>query len=271
MIKSAIITKRERRFNKRAVLAGVIFIATLLVVGGWFINLKFQPKTGVVAPAALSSPYAYDNPQEPIGTVALTLVYVVPNDANGNSTSGQWEKELGIAAFIDKVVRFYELQLEGRSRIIWRIVPEPVIGNKTSLEYGGSNTNEGNPEALLKLKEEIGDRMQKGEIRPSNFSQEISDDAYSVLAIIFQDVGLAGTEHALLLSDAYLQNEEFRRNGPTLFAHEFGHALGISDFYEYDSALNREYVLNDDIMGAGRWLPIEQTYVSEETKIKMGL
>ena len=110
----------------------------------------------------------------------------------------------------------------------------------------------------------------------------------SVIAILYQGVGSSGTvvtdpgaasqglesvvlednqPQAFLVSSYFFSGSSYRDYGNTIFAHEFGHILGLEDSYD----LKSDKALDDGIMGSGRFRPLSATYLSLENKKKLGL
>jgi M6 family metalloprotease-like protein len=88
------------------------------------------------------------------------------------------------------------------------------------------------------------------------------DDKSNNLALLSE-----GSLPAFLASNYYLTGESYQDYGKTIFAHEFGHTLGLPDSYDLVSNIPS----SDDIMGSGRYRPLSITYLSLEAKEKLGL
>ena len=273
MLKSVIITKKEPRFNKKTRGIATVLATTLLVLGGGW--LLFQ-SNDIPERTFTRAPHFYDNPEIPIATVALTLLYVVPKDETLRISEDQvsnWVSLLDVEKALSEIIRFHELQLEGSSRIVWRAVPRAIIGARTSAEYSDrGDTSGGNPAALLALREELTVRVQHSDIRLPEFAEPLSDDAFPVFVIIFEGVGGVGDQSGgwALLASCYFAKPQQCPNGETVLWHELGHALGIPDAYDH-SVPGPVYILGEDIMGAGRERPLHNTFLSETVKQRMGL
>lgn len=269
-------TKKEHPFAETTLprlLAGVVIVATLLVLGGgWFAFLRpaFTPQSQPVTFIEPPVPHAYDEPNVPIENVALTVVYFISAD-RVNSLSEckteNWIEEFRIEEVIEKISKFHEIQFEGNSKIVWRIVSSVVVGQKTAQEYSGQDTNKGNPRALLSIREELETRITSGDITLPDFSASLPQNAFPVLFILYEDVGASGMKNALLLSCSFMTNPAYHDTGPTILWHELGHALGFPGGPDHDS----QYITNEDIMGGGRDKPIAIAYVSDATKAHFGI
>lgn len=243
--------------------------------------------------AQASSPHLYDNPVRPVSAIKIFAVYFVPRDKI-ELIKEAWGKP--IEDSLKDLQKFHNLQFRGLSKIDYAIYTKPVIGLKESIEYDTENTQGGNPSALLRIAEELDARIFKpsGDLFNAEFAEN-SEGAYPVLAIIYEGVGAAGgvvyesegktvreiaeetglPEELIHIVDVesmdgfFLTNTFFLENKSSIFAHEFYHTLGITDAYVASGSY--DLPIGQDIMGAGRFSPIEKTYFEKNTLKKLGI
>jgi len=243
--------------------------------------------------AQASAPHIYADSEKSIGAIKIFAVYFVPRDKT-EFTKEAWGKP--IEAALEDLKKFHFLQLAGLSDIDYAIYPKPVIGLKEGIEYDTETTQGGNPRALLNISEELENRIFKpdGDLFMRAFVER-KEGEYPVLAIIYEGVGaMGGIVHESELEDKreiakeagvpeelihivdiksvdgfFLTNIFFLENKNSVFTHEFYHTLGIPDAYEtpgfYDIPLGK------DVMGAGRFGPIEKTYIEKNTLQQLGI
>lgn len=220
-----------------------------------------------------------------IGEVNIKAFYFLPQDVS-DKLDANWETELTGA--LGDLRNFYQHQLHNAVRITFDVYPQPVAGLRSSAEYNGENTGGGNPNGLLAVREELLKRVfdPTGDLyRKSNFVEV--QDAYKVMAILYEGVGSSATlfrtgtksinedtyvvedsgPPAFLVSRYYLGEPGFKDYGTTIFAHEFGHTLGLADAYN----LVTSQPFSEDIMGLGRFRPIQHSYLSQDSKKVLGL
>lgn len=242
------------------------------------------------------TPHIYNDPARTILNIKVAAFYFVPQNKIGE-ISDDWLEVLMVS--LEKLKEFHSVQFQQRSGVEYEIYPKPVIGLKDSIEYDTESTQAGNPQALLKISQELESRVFKGNgdlYNPSLFNARAGD--FPVLAIIYEGVGAVGgliydsdlktrkeiakefdlaediihivdIEHFdgfFLVNREFLSREEYKDFGVSIFSHEFYHTLGIPDQYkEYKSIPTSQ-----DIMGSGRFRPIEKTYINRETLKNLG-
>ena len=251
-------------------------------------------------------PYVYPNQDKPrahvykvpdrlIDSVRLRVFYAVPQDKAAQS-KGNWQEI--ISRVFSDVSRFHAIQFRGFSKIDLNIFPEQVLLDHESIFYDSEKTDAGNPHALLAVAKEIEQRIATpgGDLYREEFATR-KDGEYVVMGIIYEGVGASGgliydspletlQEIALQLgvpeslihivdvesSDGFflansncLASSVCGEPGPSLTYHEFAHALGIQDQYEGDHSFS------EDIMGLGRFKPLDSTYIDRSILKEMGV
>ena len=163
---------------------------------------------------------------------------------------------------------FHRVQLRGLSLLTFDIYPEIIVGEQENLTYDTDVTQDGNPAALRAISQELERRVftPAGDLYKDDFARA-KPGAYRVLYIIYEGVGASGSENAAILSRSFLNDPQYAYQGPTYFAHEFYHTLGLPDAYRIPQAIPSD----DDIMGFGRERPLEQSYISEDHLKGLGL
>lgn len=246
-----------------------------------------------------SAPHVYENPERSIEEIKIVAAYFVPRNKS-EEKNDNWQ--IVLQRTLLKLQEFHVLQFQGKSRVAFEIYPEPIIGLKDSIEYDTEITQGGNPRALLKVAEELEDRVfgADGDLFRKNFGK-FGGNVYPVLAIMYEGVGASGgviyeseleaesdiarevnvpesliyivdvtsVDGFFLLNRVFLDDPEYREKGESIFTHEFYHTLGVPDAYEVPGVY--ETPVSQDIMGAGRFRPIEKTYLDKNTLHKFGL
>lgn len=246
--------------------------------------------------AELPIPHAFGDPSRKIPEISIAAFYFVPQN-KANNVAENWKEALEDSLL--KLQKFHSIQFLGRSSMRYDIYETPIIGLHQSIVYDTNDTSEGNPQALKRISEEIQERVfdKTGDLYVPGFGIP-SGSAYPVFAVMYEGVGsiggviyesefeLAGDiakslglpegsifivdiEHAdgfFLVNRLCVTNpDQCDPGGPTLFAHEFYHTIGVPDEYE------GEFQTSADIMGAGRFKAIEETYLNKRIVKKLGL
>ena len=238
------------------------FLITCGLLGIYIIGL---PHVYTAESGEPISPHLFDETRQPIHTINLIAFYFVPRNKVATQIAN-WREIL--VDNLQNLKKFHELQFGGSSQIHLTIYPNPVIGYKDNLVYDTSVTQRGNPAALRSITQELDKRVfdSKGDLYwPDAVST--GTNAWQVSYILYEGIGASGTIHSAILSRIFLTDPQYLVRGPSYFAHEFYHTLGIPDGYDLSTALPN----TDDIMGAGRERPLDLTYLSGDTLKKMGL
>jgi hypothetical protein len=264
----------------------LLFIATLIVilVSAIFWLQKIKPAQPKANQAGEQKFHLAFDPQTQIKTVKIKAFYFVPSQT-APEDQGLWKSQLGDG--LKQTARFYGLQLDNALNISWDIYPEAVIGEQPKDFYDTPDTNNGNPHALISIREELLRRFfsQPKTDFDRNFAKAAPNE-YEVMAIFYEGLGSSATliapnpsagQDVIALSDgqppAFLVSRYFFTASSyqdyygSIFAHEFGHILGLSDSFNLDNG----QVQDSDIMGSGRFRPLAITYLSLENKQKLGL
>lgn len=206
------------------------------------------------------------NKTQSIEHINITAFYFVPQDKQGKIDT-YWNQSLKQS--LEELTEFHESQFQGRSQITTQIFPQPIIGNYDSIDYDTTNTSGGNPHGLRTVALEVEARVYAPE--GDLYHQFISDpslNAYQVMVIMYEGVGAAGSENVAFISRTYLSEQPYRESyGPTFLVHEFYHTLGLENEYEKQSGR----AFGNDIMGLGRFRPLEYTYIDQQTLKQMGI
>lgn len=275
-------------------------ILALLGIAGALASLYFlvgSPWLHEYAGLDFSRPHLFGDSQKTIERIRVGAVYFVPKDKQGD-ISAEWRVLL--EENFKKLQAFHTLQFQGRSAVSFAVYPEPVIGRAEHLAYDTADTNRGNPKALLRISEELEERIfsSGGDLYNPDFWNSQARE-YQALFILYEGVGAIGgviaesgresvadiaaepgfpesvvftanvksVDGFFLLSRAFLADLEYRAFGASLLAHEFYHILGIPDGYDQTTGKPT----STDIMGLGRYRPIEKTYVQRAIVRGLGL
>ncbi len=242
-----------------AVLIG-IFGALLLIY--LFIGV---PRVYPESLPELKTPHLYNLPKEPIAEVKIAAFYFVPKNRT-DFLFEDWQKIF--EENIRKIQDFHHLQFQGKSLISYEIFPEPIIGYEDNQFYDTDITQFGNPEALKSIAIELENRVfgPSGDLYQQDFAKQ-EGESYRSLLVMYEGVGASGSENVGLVSRTFLTEPEYKEFGTSIFAHEFYHTLRIPDGYEIPSGIPT----TQDIMGEGRYRPVEKTYIKQATLQQLGL
>ena len=213
--------------------------------------------------------------------ISIRWVYFVPQNKTEISYQN-WKSVLEDASV--KLSKFYELQLNNKIRIYNQVTDHAVIGHFSHVFYDTFDTNKGNPQALLSISKELSERNYE-------FNHWEGTSPFKVWVVVYEGVGASATqilnseynllatstldtvfvtnldEAFVLVSRSYFTDKANLRVGMSVLAHEFGHVLGLPDNYNLETGKS----VDDDIMGSGRFDPIESAFLSEDSKSKLGI
>lgn len=213
--------------------------------------------------------------------IRIKAFYFLPKDRQ-ESKDPNWQSLMEDG--LGKLKQFYTHQLHSASDIQFEIYPEPIIGLKNTADYNGLDTNRGNPNALISIQDELNQRLflKTGDQYDKSFTKRTTGE-YQVMAIMYEGVGSSALMlrendasditvldeglPAFLVSRYFLADEGYKDYGTTIFCHEFGHTLGLPDAYD----LSTNQPLTEDIMGSGRFRPLDYAFLSQEPKKQLGL
>ncbi len=237
----------------------IIFIA-LLSAALW-INYKTSVPWVYTEIYAPQSVHAYNNPEQLLNNIHVRFVYFVPK--NKTPVDGGTWRELADSE-LRKLIAFHELQFHELSNITYEIYPSAVIGLEDNIYYDTAFTNDGNPEALKNISNEIAMRMSTdGDlslIKPK-------EGAYNVTYILYEGVGASAGGNVALISRKFLTMPEYELVSSSLFAHEFYHTLGLADDYQKQTDIST----SEDIMGLGRFRDINRVFIDPLKLKQFGL
>lgn len=272
---------------------GAIF-AALAAMYFWIGVPRISPSLEEL-PESLA-PHVYNIPERSLKHTQIAAFYFVPKN-KVDAQDENWKALL--EAGLEKLRAFHALQFQGFSDLTYAIYPEPVIGVEENLFYDTEVTQRGNPRALMSVAEEIEGRVFRpsGDLAIREFSAPPAH-VYPVMLIMYEGVGAAGgviheseletvgeiaealglpeeiifrvnvdSAGGFFLVNRDFLSEAFAPAGVTILAHEFYHTIGVPDGYDEESAVAE----TSDIMGLGRFKPLEKTYLKEDTLRQLGL
>jgi hypothetical protein len=277
----------------------VVFLAAVLAAGfGAYYYLR-----GGVTRQVLKTPSAetagavhvYKNSDKSIADIKIFAFYAVPKNKVGQ-LEPHWKDQF--QAVLDDAVKFHDLQFRGRSQLTYVIFPEPIVLENDDIFYDTTTTDGGNPHGLINISEEINRRILEkgGDLYREQFAKTGSSE-YRVMGILYEGVGASGgliydsslqsaeeiagqlgvpesivyvvnitnVEAFFLVNRDYLIQNQLKSYGSSIFYHEFAHAFGLPDAFDEENA---PYV--SDVMGTGRYKPIENTYIDKSFLTAMG-
>lgn len=260
------------KFSQQGKRSIIISFTALLAAVGYLI---FNPEAADFLRPSKPNVHHSADAMFTLSDINIKAFYFIPNDKQ-TLLDGNWQAKLAKA--LSDLRQFYSFQLHQAVKITFEIYPQPIIGQHEALVYDGADTARGNPNALLSIREELLNRQ-------SSFIETGQED-YGVIAVLYEGVGSSATliknsrieaedtfiisddgPPAFLVSRYFLSDSAYKDYGTSIFAHEFGHTLGLPDAYN----LTTNQPLSDDIMGAGRFRPIQFSYLSMEAKKLLGL
>lgn len=233
----------------------LIFIAVIALVA--LAVFLFWPKPGPKnSSGSLNLPkaHAYKDPVIDISKIQLKIFYAVPKN---QSVAPQWQDEIN--AVIPDVVNFHAIQFHNLSLVVPQIYPNPVILQNDDLFYDTNNTNFGNPEGLRRIVPELESRF------PAFVKADRGE--FATIAVVYEGVGASGSVGGMIFSRTFLEKDEYKLDRSSLFYHEFAHTFGLPDLYD----LSTNVPSSDDIMGSGRYKPIETNFIGPELLADLGL
>lgn len=191
-----------------------------------------------------------------LSEIRLRIFYAVPQN-QVRDIPKDWRSEIETA--IQDLPDFHANQFHYASHIVPEIYSAPVVLERDNLYYDTADTNYGNPEGLKRIAPELERRF------PDFIKTE--NGGYNVTAIVYEGVGAAGSPGAMILSRTFLSDPAYRNFRSSLFYHEFGHAIGLSDKYDPKT----DQPSSNDIMGRGRLRPLPTNYIDPLTVKAMGV
>lgn len=199
----------------------------------------------------------YGNPSRSVEQIRIKAVYMAPSEQD---IADGWYAAL--QSSLAHISRFHQLQFLGKSSIVFDIYPEPLVADiargpkKTVLPKTALDTLRG------VLKERINSS-------PDNFSGFIqsSPNEFVVTLFLVETEESYAQENSLVFSRRALTNEIYLRSGDALLYHAFAQTLGIP--VSYDS--ERGTAISEDVMGYGKFRPLELNYIGTAVTRRMGL
>ncbi|BCX15243.1 MAG: hypothetical protein KatS3mg097_135 [Candidatus Parcubacteria bacterium] len=225
--------------------------------------------------SSLSTLHFYDEPSIDLKHINLYAIYVVAADKK-NEIKNNWQQL--IEKSLQKISAFHQNQFRNLSHLEYKIYKQPIIiENIDTMNNKGFDVTS-LPE-FFKIIEKIDKEMPLDFITNKN-------DIYKILVIFYEGENTAfgsaivdkeniaekyqqssriitttieNFNGVALISNDYL-NKPY---GESILYHEIAHTLGIPDFYKDNQELSL------DIMGNGRFIPLEINYLDYEIIKKM--
>lgn len=216
--------------------------------------------------------YFYDDQTLKLSNIKLYAIYALPQTKK-NQLKNNWQNLIKEA--LNKAKLFHQIQFRNRSKIDYEIYPQIIVLDDTPSQIGFDS---------LKLSEflKIVENIEKKLVREL---LKLKDDSYKILVIFYEGEGAFGaviTDKSDLLNKyksslnvvtttienfngiAFISLDYLNKPyGESILYHEIAHTFGIPDAYQN----NKDFSL--DIMGNGRFLPLEINYLDYETINKM--
>lgn len=252
----------------------IIIILILVITAPTLIFILLPSKGKNISKASKQTVHFYGEPNLNLSSIKLYALYVVPQFKK-NQLKNDWQKLIKEA--LDKAKSFHQVQFRNLSKIDYEIHPQPIVlENIPETDKIGFDSSE--MSILLKMIENL-----EKELSPK--LTDLKNNSYKILVIFYEGEGAFGaaiTEKSDLLKNykgsanilptaienfnglAFVSIDYLTKPyGESILYHEIAHALGIPDGYQNDKDLSL------DIMGNGRFLPLEINYLNHETINKM--
>lgn len=222
----------------------------VLATGVWYVRKDTKQSQQF----SLQQPHAYRDPNQNISVIDLKIFYVVPKNL---LVAPNWKSQ--IESTLGEISDFHSVQFHNTSKINIEIYPKPIILSQDDVYYDSNDTSLGNPNGLRHIVPEL----------ETNYAQflKVPNGHFLSEAIIYEGVGLAGSDGAMILSRTYLEKSEYSTAKASLFYHEFAHTFGLPDRFDLQSN-NPD---SDGVMGQGRYKPIETNYIEPDFLKDLGL
>ena len=262
--------------KNKNIIFGMIAASILLAV---FLIVKHQRALETVGPVKVTAHHGQIKSIS-LEDTRVDAFYFVPKDFE-NSIDSAWKQHLENALSQTKL--FYEKQVGGGINITYNIFPTPILGKEDSTFYNGNDTSQGNPSALILVYAEIQARIAS-DINVDGNSFSRTGGTFHPSVILYEGVGASAmllldtvpkdlpkshvvaiddsSAPAFLISDYFFTGDSYKDYGTTFFAHEFGHIIGLVDAYTGDTGFST----SEDIMGMGRFKPLNATYLDDSSK-----
>ncbi len=277
-----------------------VLIALVLLYGGIIYYNDVSLGVPSLLPEAREA-HLYGNPHVFIGRVVLRVFYIVPKNKIQGVSSSTWRSVL--ADTVERAARFHNLQFRGTSQLTYFIYRNPVYLENEDSFYDTANTHGGNPHGLVAVAEEVERRVFKpgGDLYDPSLIGGAGE--YTVMGLVYEGSGASGgriyespltspadiaaqihvssssiykvgvdsAQGFFLLNRRFLSDSALPAYGASVFYHEFGHAIGLPDAYEVRPDFPQDILLTEDIMGGGRYRPLENTYIGNDFLKEMGV
>ncbi len=250
-----------------------IFIIALVFLASaifYYRQVKFSKPSQKLANFSEQKIHYYKDENVDLTKIRIKAVYFVPKN-KVSDTKSDWQNLL--KNVLSRMAEFHKLQFKDLSQISFDIYPKMVLGLENNLVYDTKSTKFGNPRALLAVSGEIEKRIfnPKGDLYNKDFAK-LEKNEFESLFIMYEGVAASGVgkEGGLptaFVARGFLTDKGYKVFGDSTFYHEFAHTIGILDLF--DAKTNKPF--SEDIMGSGRFRPLEINYIDARTKAEMGL
>lgn len=237
----------------------ILRLILYIILAGALAGLFFYARSMATLTSHGYSLNYYQAPETTISNIHLKVMYFVPRD---RSVDPAWKQDITRA--LQDVRVFHHKEFSGYGILRYTVYPEPIQGKESIVFYDSADTSRGNRNALETILQETQRRifMADGDLYVPTFSERKPHE-FRIKIFIYEGVGAAGGHLGVILAREYLTKTAY---GPTILYHELLHTFGVPDSYDYET--NQSF--SDDIMGSGRELPLQTTYIRNIIKAALG-